>query len=158
MVFSSEVRRLKRFRLCILISTGLLSRRDLEKIRQRQSFVWQKAEKGLWRCHDFSDEKWFIIEQAHNHQNDRVWSNGKPPREERMTSRRHKRKQVMVWVEVTHTGKTPPHSVPEGVKVQVSQYRALMESKPLPWTRQHFGEQVWTLQQDDAPSRKFRTN
>ncbi|EYC02269.1 hypothetical protein Y032_0101g3404 [Ancylostoma ceylanicum] len=35
-----------------------------------------------------SDEKWFDIEKAHNHQNDQMWSKGKVALEERMIYRR----------------------------------------------------------------------
>ncbi|EYC01230.1 hypothetical protein Y032_0109g85 [Ancylostoma ceylanicum] len=87
----------------------------------------------------FSDEKWFDVEQAYNHQNAQVWSKGKPPLEERMIVRTQKPKQVMVWAGITYTGKTPLFLVPEEVKVQRPQYRAILENKVLPWARQHFG-------------------
>ncbi|KIH58866.1 hypothetical protein ANCDUO_10918 [Ancylostoma duodenale] len=73
---------------------------------------------GRHRKFLFLDEKWFDVERAHIHQNDRVWLKGKPPLEERMITRRQKPKQVMVWGGITYTGNTPLIFVHKGVKVQ----------------------------------------
>ncbi|EYB82769.1 hypothetical protein Y032_0351g3232 [Ancylostoma ceylanicum] len=40
------------------------------------------------RAIPFSNEKWFDIEKAHNHQSDRMWSKGKVAPEERMIYRK----------------------------------------------------------------------
>ncbi|KIH55529.1 hypothetical protein ANCDUO_14312, partial [Ancylostoma duodenale] len=99
-------------------------------------------------------EKWFGGERAHNHQNDRVWLKEKTPLEERTITRRRKPEQVMVWAGITYIGKAPLIFVHEGVKIQGPQYFAILESKFLPWALQCFGEEMWTYQQDGAPSHK----
>ncbi|EYC02796.1 hypothetical protein Y032_0098g3126 [Ancylostoma ceylanicum] len=88
----------------------------------------------------FSDEKWFDIEKAHNYQNDRMWSNGKVALEERMIYRRKNPKKAVLWAGVTSIGKTPLLFVPEGVKVQGSQYCEILENEVVTWARKHSGE------------------
>ncbi|KIH68444.1 hypothetical protein ANCDUO_01229 [Ancylostoma duodenale] len=77
---------------------------------------------------------------------------GRPPVEERMITRRQKPKQVMIWAGITYTDKAPLILVHEGVKVQGPQYFAILENKVLPWAPWYFGEEIWTYQQDGAPS------
>ncbi|KIH46129.1 hypothetical protein ANCDUO_23821 [Ancylostoma duodenale] len=50
--------------------------------------------------------------------------------------------------------RTPFIFVRKGVKVQGPQYCAILENKVLPWAPRYFGEEMWTYQQDGAPSHK----
>ena len=50
----------------------------------------------------FSDGKLFTIEQAHNNQNDRIWSKEAPSFQDRVVARSHTPKSVMVWAGITH--------------------------------------------------------
>uniref|UniRef100_A0A915DBK3 Transposase n=1 Tax=Ditylenchus dipsaci TaxID=166011 RepID=A0A915DBK3_9BILA len=95
----------------------------------------------------------FDLEQAHNPQNDRIWSKDPLPLEERIVSRSQKPKQVMVWAGVTHNGKTPLIFVPEGVKVRGPGYRSMLKRSAAMDTGT-FGEVQWTFQQDGAPSHR----
>ena len=101
----------------------------------------------------FSDEKLFTIEQAHNHQNDRIWSQQSPCKKQKVVSRSQKPKSVMVWSGITHVGKTPLVFIDEGVKINQDIYQTMLENELLPWTQNHFSN-AWTFQQDSAPAHK----
>jgi hypothetical protein len=101
-----------------------------------------------------TDETWFDVEQTHNSQNDRDWSEEPLPLEKRIVSRQQKPKQVMVWAGVTHDGKTPLFFVPDCVKVKGPEYREMLSKKVLPWAKKHFGNRHWTFMQDGAPAHK----
>lgn len=111
---------------------------------------------GRHRSILFSDEKIFTIEQAYNSQNDRIWSLEAPTQEERIVSRKQKPKSVMIWAGVTHNGKTPLVFVDDNMKINKESYRAILETKLLPWAQEHFGEDQWTFQQDSAPAHKSK--
>ena len=104
----------------------------------------------------FSDEKIFTIEQAHNHQNDRIWAT-EVPLQDGIVGRSQKPKSVMVWAGVTSNGKTSLIFVEEGVKINQEIYREqILVNKLLPWAQKHFKEEKWTFQQDSAPAHKAR--
>lgn len=104
---------------------------------------------GRYRNILFTDEKWVNIEQAHNSQNDRIWSKSPLPPEVKIVERRQKPQQIMVWAGVTWDTKTPLIFVPQGVKVNGNEYRQMLETKVLPWAKENLGED-WTFQQDGA--------
>ena len=62
------------------------------------------------------DEKLFIIEQAHNHQNDRGWC-AKAPGSSVIVEHLQNPTSVMVWAGICATGKTTLGFVDEGVKI-----------------------------------------
>ncbi|KIH62180.1 hypothetical protein ANCDUO_07539 [Ancylostoma duodenale] len=108
------------------------------------NFYWADSGAGRRGRILFSDEKWFDVERAHNRQNDRVRLKGKPPLEEKMTTRRQIPKQVMVWTGITYTGKTPLIFVDEGVKVQGPQCCAILENKVSPGAPRYFRDEMRT--------------
>uniref|UniRef100_A0A914CEU3 Transposase n=1 Tax=Acrobeloides nanus TaxID=290746 RepID=A0A914CEU3_9BILA len=99
----------------------------------------------------FIDEKWFDIEQSHNHQNDRQWSEEPLALEERIVERTQKPTQVMVWAGVGHRVKTPLFFVEMGIKVNGDVYRDFLRTKVLPWARRTYRGQHWVWQEDGAP-------
>lgn len=126
LVSPPEVGRLEWIRLCILRATDLHSSCDIEKAWERQIFVWQKPGKELWGYHNCFNEKWFNIDSQSS--DDQVYKE-KPTLENRMTSRRRKPKQVIVWGRINRLWQDTPFFVPRGVKVQGPQYHAIMKGK-----------------------------
>ncbi|EYC19458.1 hypothetical protein Y032_0024g1090 [Ancylostoma ceylanicum] len=82
----------------ILREVGLKTHKEVEGhlITEQAKFKWLELCKRLrkrfsadrHRAILFSDEKWFDIEKAYNHQNDLMWSKGKVALEERVMNRR----------------------------------------------------------------------
>uniref|UniRef100_A0A915DAZ3 C2 domain-containing protein n=1 Tax=Ditylenchus dipsaci TaxID=166011 RepID=A0A915DAZ3_9BILA len=106
------------------IELGMKARKEVKA----QLLTDTMKENRLDRCKKLLRyEKGFDLEQAHNPQNDRIWSKDPLPLEERIVSRSQKPKQVMVWAGVTHNGKTPLIFVPEGVKVRGPGYRSMLK-------------------------------
>ena len=100
----------------------------------------------------FTDKKKFDIQQAVNQKNDRVWASSFTTKG-RIVTRRQNPQSVMVWAVVTATGRSPLLFVPTGVKLNSERYILdILEGCLLPWTKQHFKDEPWTLQQDLAPS------
>ena len=103
----------------------------------------------------WTDEKLFTVQAIHNHQNDRIWIPNKDmvPVERCSLFRRQKPFSVMVWAGVTSTGlKTPLIFIDEGVKINQTIYRRMLEEKVIPWVQETVGEEGITLQQDGATS------
>ena len=100
----------------------------------------------------FTDEKKFDIQQAVNPKNDRVWTSSSTT-EERIVTRRQNPQSVMVWAVVTAAERSPLLFVPMGVKLNSERYVSdILEGCLLPWAKQHFKDERWTLQQDSVPS------
>ena len=75
------------------------------------------------------------------------------PVERRSSFRRQKPASVMVWAGATSKGlKTPLIFIEEGVKINQTVYRRMLEEKVLPWVQEVVGEQGVTLQQEGATS------
>ena len=103
----------------------------------------------------FTDEKKFDIQQAVSQKNNRVWASSSMT-EGRIVTRRQNLQSVMVWAAVTATGRSPLLFVPTGVKLNSEQYISdILEGCLLSWAEQHFKDELWTLQQDLAPSHGF---
>ena len=103
----------------------------------------------------WTDEKLFTVQAVHSHQNDRIWlpDINMVPVERRSSFRRQKPASVMVWAGATSKGlKTPLIFIEEGVKINQTVYRRMLEEKVLPWVQEVVGEQGVTLQQDGATS------
>ena len=96
----------------------------------------------------WTDEKLFTVQAVHNHQNDRIWlpDINMVPVERRSSFRRQKPASVMVWAGATSKGlKTPLIFIEEGVKINQTVYRRMLEEKVLPWVEEVVGEQGVTL-------------
>jgi len=72
----------------------------------------------------FSIFRYFSIEEAHNPQNDRIWSAERPSEAERTIERQMKPKGVMVWCGVGYDAKAPLIFVRAGVKIDTDVYAA----------------------------------
>jgi transposase len=112
---------------------------------------------GLHRYILFTDEKYFVIEQAHNHQNDRRWTRRPPSKATRAVMRAVKPKGVMVWLGVMFGDRTRLIFVPKGVKVNGEVYVEMLERDVLPWIEERADEIPFVFQQDGAPAHKKRT-
>ena len=109
-----------------------------------------------WEIFLFTDEKLFTVEQAHNRQNDRIWSSDAPGPSS-VVEHRQKSKSVMVMGGVCATGKTPLVFVEKGVMINKDVYvRDILEAVVLPWTQQNVINQEWTFQQDSAPAHRAK--
>ena len=100
----------------------------------------------------FTDEKKFDIQQIVNQQNNQVWASSSPT-EGRIVPRRQNSQAAMVWAAVTETGRSPLLFTSSEVKLNYQRYIAdILKGYLLSWTKKHFKEVPWSLQQDSAPS------
>lgn len=64
----------------------------------------------------------------------------------------------MVWAGICKTGKTPLVFVERGVKINAQVYQQrILKDAVIPWSRKHFKNERWTLQQDWAPAHSARS-
>ena len=127
--------------------------------RVRSQNLLKRHAQGLLPNLVFSDEKIFTVEQSLNKQNDRVYLKDKDcdKSEHLKVPRTQGPASVMVWAAITPNGRCPLVFIPQGVKVNAEVYRkSVLENCLRPWADHHFGEEVWTFQQDSAPSHKAR--
>lgn len=132
-----------------------ISEKAKKKRRDRCPGLLQRFADGRHRDVVFTDEKLFTIEQAHNRQNDRIWSKKRPLTLMRAVQRAVKPKSVMVWAGVGHNLKTPLVFVPQGVKIKASNYQEMLDREVQPWLDQLPDSPVF--QQDGAPSHRAIT-
>jgi inhibitor of nuclear factor kappa-B kinase subunit alpha len=140
------------------------------KIQKVQLLTDENKRVRLQRCHQlkrraaaqrwerilFTDEKLFSVEQAHNHQNDRIWS-PEAPGTSAIVQHRQNPQSVMVWGGICANGKTPLVFVAQGVKINQEVYRRdILQAVVLPWAQQHFGNVDWVFQQDSAPAHRAK--
>ena len=107
----------------------------------------------------FSDEKAFTVLHILNKQNHRILATDKNtlPESTFRISRNQKPASVMVWAGVTAIGRSQLAFIPEGVKVNQLVYRETILEKVLkPWAESHFGNVLWTFQEDSAPAHKSK--
>lgn len=107
----------------------------------------------------FTDEKLFKVEAEFNPQNHRVLASTSEQanNQGRMIKRASHPQQVMVFGAITSDGKMPLIFVDPGVKINKEYYlEETLKNHVLPWTKSHFGNQVWTFQQDSAPAHKAK--
>jgi hypothetical protein len=83
--------------------------------------------------------RFFSIEEAHNHQNDRIWSAEHPSQAERTIQRQMKPKGVMVWCGVGYNAKAPLIFVRAGVKIDTNVYRREILRPTRNWAKEHYG-------------------
>ena len=106
----------------------------------------------------------FLLFQASNAQNDRIYAKEKPPTDQRVITRTQKPKSVMVMGFITHRGKGPLVFVDEGVKINQENYVEILKEHLIPWAKETFGwdeeteeyDVEWVYQQDSAPSHKAK--
>ncbi|KAL7737264.1 hypothetical protein ACLKA6_012888 [Drosophila palustris] len=123
---------------------------------QRCRQLKRRAAGQRWERILFTDEKLFTVEQSHNHQNDRIWSQ-EAPGTSAIVEHRQNPKSVMVWGGICASGKTPLVFVDQGVKINQEVYRRdILDAVVFPWAQQHFGDADWTFQQDSAPAHKAK--
>lgn len=96
----------------------------------------------------------FLIFQAFNRQNDRIWAEEPPDTEKRVAERVQKAESVMVWAAISARGKTPLHFVDQGVKINRQVYADMIREHLLPYAEQDFEGENWCFQQDSAPAHK----
>ena len=124
---------------------------------QRCRQLKRRAAAQRWERTLFTDEKLFTVEQAHNQQKDRSWSD-EAPGTLAIVEHRQNPQSVMVWGGICASGKTPHVFVDQGVKINQEVFRRdILETVVLPWAQQHFGDVNWTFQQDSAPAHKAKT-
>lgn len=140
------------------LKQGQMLTDDNKRIRlERCRELLKRAATPNWERILFSDEKLFSVEQSYNGQNDRIWSTSSPGNAS-IVQHRQNPKSVMVWAGICATGKTPLVFIDSGVKINKDVYRKdILEDVVLPWAQQHFGNQLWTFQQDSAPSHRAKT-
>lgn len=123
---------------------------------ERCRALLRRAGGNRWENILFTDEKIFTLEQAHNHQNDRIWSTSAPGPSSAVEHRQYPQ-SVMVWAGICASGKTPLVFVDQGVKINQQVYqRDILLDVVLPWSQQHFGDTEWTFQQDSAPAHRAK--
>lgn len=120
----------------------------------------------------FTDEKVFTIERIVNRQNDRqllrksagfiqnflLFHTNYEFSGKNLVLHRHFPKSVMVWAGISKNGKTPLVFVERGVKINAETYQnQILRDVVIPWSRQHFENKPWTLQQDWAPAHSARS-
>ena len=133
----------------------LLSESTKKKRLDRAKVLVKKLVDGMQPQVLWTDKKLFTVQAVHNHQNDRIWlpDINMVPVEHRSSFRRQKPASVMVWAGATSKGlKTPLVFIEEGVKINQTVYRRMLEEKVLPWVQEVVEEQGVTLQQDSATS------
>lgn len=128
----------------------LLTDAARKKRRERCPKLLERFSDGRHRDILFTDEKLFTVEQAHNRQNNRIWSRGPPSKASRVVARAVKPKSVMVWAGVGYNLKTPLIFVPQGVKIDSACYIEMLERELLPWLEENADSIVF--QQDGAPA------
>ena len=119
---------------------------------ERSRNILKRIKSGTLPNLVFTDEKKFDVQQSVNPQNDRVWSKSGLAKLRRVSQRQNPC-SVMVWAEITATGRSSLVFIPSGAKINSQRYISdILSSQLLPWAQTHFNGASWTLQQDSAPS------
>ena len=121
----------------------LLSEATKKKRLDRAKVLVKKLVDGTQPQVLWTDKKLFTVQAVHNHQNDRIWlpDINMVPVERRSSFRRQKPASVMVWAGATSKGlKTSLIFIEEGVKINQTVYRRMLEEKVLPWVQEVVGE------------------
>jgi len=141
------------------------------KDQKRQMLTEETQKKRLERCQElfyrflfglhryvlFTDEKYFVVEQAFNHQNDRRWTRRPPSKMRRAVMRAVKPRGVMVWLGVMFGDRTRLIFVPKGVKIDGEVYVEMLERDVLPWIDERKDDIPFVFQQDGALAHKKKT-
>ena len=121
-----------------MVRRQALTDHHVEMRAQKCKKILRDIDEGTLPNLVFTDEKKFDIQQAVNHQNDRVWASSSTTKD-RVVTRSQNPKSVMVWAAVTATGRTPLLFVPSGVKLNSPRYiKDILEGCLLPWANKHF--------------------
>ena len=108
----------------------------------------------------FSDEKLFSVSEYHNSQNVRIYAASLEdiPEDMRTVERFQGEQKVMVWAAVSKKGKFPLVFVEPGTKINAAFYKMhVLEKVVRPQSQLIFNQDIWTFQQDSAPSHKAKT-
>ena len=99
-------------------------RRPQLKKQARSKLLLKRLKNGTLQNLIFTDEKLFTVQQAHNHQNERVLAKALDsiPANTRKVFRTQKPDSVMVWTAISEKGKSPLVFVPSGVKINKKLY------------------------------------
>ncbi|XP_055943545.1 uncharacterized protein LOC129974718 [Argiope bruennichi] len=98
-----------------------------------------RAASQHWERILFTIEKLFGVQQAHNSQNDRIWSIDTPRTLEIVEHHKHP-KSIMIWCGICGRGKTFLGFMDVGVKINRKVYQwDILDSVVLPWPKTHFG-------------------
>jgi transposase len=142
-----------------------LVERTLKQRLTRATNLKRRFANGQHRLIFFTDEKFYTVEESHNPQNDRIWSEGAPHNDERVVQRQMKPQGVMVSAGIGYNAKGPLIFVDSGTKVDTDVYRKDILEPVEEWALNHYGTDengdwnTWTFQQDGAPSHtSFKEN
>ncbi|UYV84295.1 hypothetical protein LAZ67_X001770 [Cordylochernes scorpioides] len=103
-------RRLQRYSRAYKLQKVQLITSENKRVRlERCRLLKHRATDEQWERILFTDEKLFTIEQAYNHQKDRIWSAEAPGTSNNSQS-------IMVWAGICASGKTPSFSWIRGLK------------------------------------------
>ncbi|VDO98856.1 unnamed protein product [Heligmosomoides polygyrus] len=103
--------------------------------------VWGRWAAGRgWEQILFTDAKLFTVEQAHNRQNDKIWSTEAPSSSA-----------------IVEHHQNPQSAMVGGGISPLAGLLKVLKSVVLPWAHQNFGDAHWTFQQDSAPARSAKT-
>ncbi|GBM82296.1 hypothetical protein AVEN_149621-1 [Araneus ventricosus] len=133
----------------------LTEKNKLMRLQRCQKLLRRTASQ-LWERFLFTDEKLLTVQQAHNSQNNRIWSVDAPSTSVFVEHCQHP-KSVMVWGRICTSGKTRLVFVDEGIKINHKVYRRdILEAVVLSWAKKHFDNVNWMFQQDSAPAHKAK--
>lgn len=159
----SSVRQIVEKELCLtpykFVKAHFLTEKMKKDRLQKARKLKRRATAGGHSRVLFSDEKMFTIEQAFNHQNDRILlpKGSHAQLKQRIVDRQQHPASVMVWAGVTATGKTPLVFLENGAKMNAEVYvDQVLRNVVLPWATDHFDGNGWTFQQDWAPAHKAK--
>ena len=123
-----------------LISANILV---IEKRLAKSKLLLKRLKNGTLQNLSFTDEKLFTVQQAHNHQNDRVLAKtlNSIPANTKKVFRTQKPASVMVWTAISEKGKSSLVFVNSGVKINKELYiKDILEGALIPWCKSLNGE------------------
>lgn len=133
---------------------GLTNAQKLKRLDRSKKLLKRHAGRNLDKI-IFSDEKLFVMQQAHNSKNDVVYSLSIEaiPDEFRNVHRFQNKSSVMVWAALSKKGKIPIVFIDKGIKINGKYYREqVLEEHMVPGAKKLYPNGGWTFQQDSAPS------
>lgn len=133
---------------------GLTAKQRLTRVQRCKQLLKRHGGKKVEKI-IFSDEKLFVMQQAHNPKNDVVYSVSiqNIPEHLLFVQRFQNTSAVMVWGGISHKGKLPLIFIDRGVKINTEYYKTfVLESTLKPEADKLFPKKDWIFQQDSAPA------